>query len=285
MNRDKLLGRVFADIRAPYAARDVILYALGVGAVQDPLDARELRWVYEKDLQALPSMACVLAHPGHWVAEPELGLDWVRLLHAEQSFDLRRPLPPEGVVIGSYRITGLVDKGPEKGALLYLQKTLRLENGDAIGTVGSTYFLRGDGGCGAWGVADPELPAVPARAPDGAIDLPTLPAAALIYRLSGDPNPLHADPAVARKAGFERPILHGLCTYGVACQSLVRALCDFDAARLRGMRARFTRPVFPGETIRTHWWVERDGAVRFQSRSVERDEVVLDRGVARVTAA
>jgi acyl dehydratase len=90
---------------------------------------------------------------------------------------------------------------------------------------------------------------------------------------------------VARKAGFERPILHGLCTYGVACQSLVRALCDFDAARLRGMRARFTRPVFPGETIRTHWWVERDGAVRFQSRSVERDEVVLDRGVARVTAA
>lgn len=281
MNRDKLLGRVFADIRAPYAARDTILYALGVGAAQDPMDTRELRWVYEKDLQPLPSIACVLAHPGHWVAEPELGLDWVRLLHAEQSFDLRQALPAEGVVIGSYRITGLVDKGPEKGALLYLQKTLRLENGDAIGTVGSTYFLRGDGGCGNWGEPEPELPVVPSRPADGSIDLPTSPVAALIYRLSGDPNPLHADPAVARKAGFDRPILHGLCTYGVACQSLVRALCDFDAARLRGMRARFTRPVFPGETIRTHWWRE-DGSIRFQSRSVERDEVVLDRGVARV---
>ena len=284
MNRDKVLGRVFADIRAPYAPRDTILYALGLGAMQDPMNTRELRWVYEKDLQALPSMACVLAHPGHWVAEPELGIDWVRLLHAEQSFDLDRPLPPHGVVIGSYRITGLADKGPSKGALLYLQKTLRLENGDAVGKVTSTYFMRGDGGCGNWGEVDPEAPAVPSRAADGSIDLPTLPVAALIYRLSGDPNPLHADPEVARKAGFERPILHGLCTYGVACQSLVRAVCDFDASRLRGMRARFTRPVFPGETIRTQWWIE-DGRVHFQSRSVERDEVVLDRGVARVVPA
>jgi acyl dehydratase len=281
MNREEVLGRVFPDVRAPYATRDTILYALGVGAAQDPLDMRELRWVYEKNLQALPSIACVLAHPGHWVTEPELGIDWVRLLHAEQSFDLLRPLPAEGVVIGSYRITGLVDKGADKGALLHLQKTLRLENGDAIGTVGSTYFLRGDGGCGSWGQAEPELPLVPARPADGSIDMPTLPVAALIYRLSGDPNPLHADPAVARKAGFDRPILHGLCTYGVACQSLVRELCEFDAARLRGMRARFTRPVFPGETLRTQWW-RQDGLVRFQSRSVERDEVVLDRGTARV---
>lgn len=284
MNRDKLLGRVFADIRSPYTTRDTILYALGIGAAQNPLDTRELRWVYEKDLQALPSMACVLAHPGLWVTEPELGIDWVRLLHAEQSFELQRPLPAQGVLVGSYRLTGLVDKGADKGALLRLQKTLRLENGDAIGTVDSTYFLRGDGGCGNWGEPLAELPAVPSRPTDGFIDLPTLPVAALIYRLSGDPNPLHADPAVARKAGFERPILHGLCTYGVACQALVRALCDFDATRLRGMRARFTRPVFPGETIRTQWWQEAD-AVRFQSLSLERNEVVLDRGVARVTAA
>lgn len=284
MNREKLLARAFPEIRASYSARDTILYALGVGAPQDPLDERELRWVFEKNLQALPSIACVLAHPGFWLSEPALEIDWVRLLHAEQSFDLQRPLPPEGAVLGSYEITGLVDKGAERGALLYLQKTLRLENGDAIGTVGSTYFLRGDGGCGTWGRPDPELAAVPARPADGSIDLPTSPAAALIYRLSGDPNPLHVDPAIARKAGFERPILHGLCTYGVACQSLVRALCDFDASRLRGMRARFTRPVFPGETIRTQWWVEA-GSVRFQSRSVERDEVVLDRGEARVVPA
>jgi acyl dehydratase len=283
MNRDKVLGRVFPDLRAPYTTRDTILYALGIGAMQDPMDTRELRWVYERvDLQAMPSMSCVLAHPGHWTAEPALEIDWVRLLHAEQSFDLQRPLPADGLVIGSYRITGLVDKGPEKGALLYLQKTLRLENGDAIGTVGSTYFMRGDGGCGNWGEAEPELPVVPARPADGSIDLPTSPVAALIYRLSGDPNPLHADPAVAKKAGFERPILHGLCTYGVACQSLVRGLCDFDASRLRGMRARFTRPVYPGDTIRTQWWNEAYGTVRFQSTSVQRNEVVLDRGAARI---
>lgn len=284
MNRDTLLARVFPEIRAAYTARDTILYALGVGAAQDPLDPRELRWTYEKELQALPSLSCVLAHPGFWLREPALGIDWVRLLHAEQSFDLQRPLPPEGAVVGSYRITGLVDKGADRGALLYLQKTLTLENGDAIGTVGSTYFLRGDGGCGTWGQPDPELTAVPSRPAEGSIDMPTLPSAALIYRLSGDLNPLHADPAIARKAGFDRPILHGLCTYGVACQSLVRAICDFDATRLRRMRARFTRPVFPGETIRTQWWVE-DGLVRFQSRSVERDEVVLDRGEAGVVAA
>jgi acyl dehydratase len=109
-----------------------------------------------------------------------------------------------------------------------------------------------------------------------------LPITALIYRLSGDYNPLHADPAVARKAGFERPILHGLCTFGIACQSLIRALCGNDASRLRGLGARFTKPVFPGETIRTEYWTSEGGSVQFRSRSVNRDEVVLDRGTASV---
>ena len=282
MNRDKLLAKVFADIHAPYSKRDTMLYALGVGAAQDPLDPRDLRFVFEKELQALPSYSCVLAHPGSWVMEPELEFNWVKLLHAEQHFNLVRPLPAEGAVIGSYRITGLLDKGPDKGALLYLEKSLKLPSGEAIGTVSSTYFLRGDGGCGNWGEVGAELPAVPDSAPDGTLDLPTLPIAGLIYRLSGDYNPLHADPAVARKAGFEKPILHGLCTYGVVCQSLVRAVCDFDATRLRGMGARFTKPVYPGETIRTQWWKGADGQFQFRCLSVERNEVVLDRGVATV---
>lgn len=282
MNRDKLLSKVFADITANYSRRDTMLYALGVGACQAPLDARELRFVYEKDLQALPSLSCVLAHPGAWVTAPELEINWVKLLHAEQHFDLRQPLPAEGQVTGSYRITGIVDKGPEGGALLYLEKSLHTPGGELIGTVGSTYFLRGDGGCGNWGQPGTELPVVPASAPSGTLDLPTLPIAGLIYRLSGDYNPLHADPAVARKAGFEKPILHGLCTYGVACQSLIRAVCAFDASRLRGMGARFTRPVYPGETIRTQWWNGADGKVQFRCLSVERNEVVLDRGVATV---
>ena len=282
MNREKLLGKVFSDIKADYSKRDTMLYGLGVGAAQDPLDARDLRFVFEKELQALPSLSCVLAHPGGWIMAPELEVNWVKLLHAEQHFNLVRPLPAEGTVIGSYRITGLVDKGPDKGALLYLEKTLSLTDGTAVGTVGSTYFLRGDGGCGNWGEPGAELPAIPDTAPSGTLDLPTLPIAALIYRLSGDYNPLHADPVVARKAGFERPILHGLCTYGIACQSLVRAICDFDATRLRGMGARFTKPVYPGETIRTQWWNGADGRIQFRCLSVERNEVVLDRGVATV---
>jgi acyl dehydratase len=282
MNRDRLLSRVFPEIRAPYNRRDTMLYALGVGAAQDPLDARDLRFVFEKNLQALPSMSCVLAHPGAWVTEPELEIQWVKLLHAEQSFDLVRPLPADGEVIGNYRITGILDKGPETGALLYLEKSLTLPDGSAIGTVGSTYFLRGDGGGGNWGEKGVEPVPVPETAPSGSIDLQTLPIAALIYRLSGDYNPLHADPEVARKAGFDKPILHGLCTYGVACQSLVRALCNHDATRLRGMRARFTKPVYPGETIRTEWWTGADGTHRFRCLSVERNVVVLDRGSVRV---
>lgn len=283
MNRDRLLARVFPEVEAPYSIRDTMLYALGVGAAQDPLDTNDLRFVFEKNLQALPSMSCVLAHPGAWLMEPELEVKWVKLLHAEQSFELVRPLPPQGTVVGSYRITGIVDKGPESGALLYLEKSLKLPDGTPVGTVGSTYFLRGDGGGGHWGERGTDPQPVPDREPDGVIDTRTLPIAALIYRLSGDYNPLHADPEIARKAGFEKPILHGLCTYGVACQSLVRALCAHDATRLRAMNARFTRPVYPGETLRTQWWsTDASGVFRFRCLSVERGEVVLDRGSVRV---
>lgn len=282
MNRDALLTKVFDAIEARYTRRDTMLYALGVAAAQNPLDARDLRFVFEKDLQALPSLSCVLAHPGGWIMAPELEVNWVKLLHAEQHFNLVRPLPAEGTVIGNYRITGIVDKGSDKGALLYLEKSLTLMNGDPIGTVGSTYFLRGDGGCGDWGTPGQDLPAVPTSAPLGHLDLPTLEIAGLIYRLSGDYNPLHADPEVARKAGFEKPILHGLCSYGIACQSLVRAVCNFDASRLRGMSARFTKPVYPGETIRTEWWGGNDGHYQFRCLSAERNEVVLDRGAATV---
>lgn len=284
MNREKILGKVFADIRIAYSKRDTMLYALGVGAAQNPLDAQELRLVFEKDLQALPSLSCVLAHPGGWIFAPELEVNGVKLLHAEQHFKLLMPLAADGEVLGKYRITGLVDKGAAGGALLYFEKSLHTPGGDLIGTVDSTYFLRGDGGCGNWGKPGAELPLVPTTAPDGSLDMPTLPIAALIYRLSGDYNPLHADPDVASRAGFEKPILHGLCTYGVACQSLVRALCNFEPARLRGMGARFTKPVYPGETIRTQWWNGANGAVQFRCLSVERNEVVLDRGVVTVAA-
>lgn len=282
MNLDRLLKRQFPDVRAAYTLRDTMLYGLGVAACQNPLDERQLRFAYEGALQALPSMSCVLAHPGFWIKEPQLEANWVKLVHAEQSFELSAPLQPDGELTGRYRITGVVDKGPQTGALMYFEKSLYTVAGAFLGNVRSTYFLRGDGGCGSWGEPGAELPTAPTRAPAGSVDVPTLPIAALIYRLSGDYNPLHADPAVARKAGFDKPILHGLCTFGVACQALIRALCDNDASRLRQQAARFTKPVFPGETIRTEYWTSQGGAVQFRSLSVERNEVVLDRGTAFV---
>jgi acyl dehydratase len=282
MNLDRLVSRVFPENRAAYTRRDTMLYALSVAACANPLDARELRFVYENDLQALPSLACVLAHPGFWIKEPELETNWVMLVHAEQDFNLVNPVPAEGEIIGRYRISGVVDKGPSVGALVYMQKSLYTTEGLLIGTVGSTYFLRGDGGCGNWGEPAAELPMNPTVDVSGSADVATSPTAALIYRLNGDYNPLHADPDIARRAGFEKPILHGLCTYGIACQTLVRQLCDYDAARLLSMGARFTKPVYPGETIRTEYWTSPGGYVQFRSLSVERNEVVLARGVARI---
>lgn len=280
MNLQALAAFPFPEISARYTQRDTMLYALGVGACSDPLDEASLRFVFEKQLQALPSQACVLAHPGFWIKAPELEVNWVKLVHAEQHVDLQRPLPAEGAVIGRYRVTGVVDKGEQAGCLMYFEKSLHTLEGEFIGTVGSTYFLRGDGGCGPWGEPGRELVAVPARNADGTIDTPTLPIAALIYRLSGDYNPLHADPGVAAKAGFRAPILQGLSTYGVACQALIKAVGGYDATRLRSMSARFTKPVYPGDTIRTEYWKAADGSVPFRCISVERNEVVLDRGAA-----
>src|SRR5262249_19788880 len=157
----------FPDVRASYTRRDTMLYGLGIAACRDPLDERQLRFVYEGALQALPSMSCVLAHAGFWIREPELEANWVKLVHAEQSFELSAPLPAEGELIGKYRITGVVDKGPQTGALLYFEKSLYTTDDVFVGKVASTYFLRGDGGCGSWGKPNAELPTVPTRAPTG----------------------------------------------------------------------------------------------------------------------
>jgi acyl dehydratase len=284
MNLEQLIHWKFPDIRAAYAKRDTMLYALGVSACQDFLNPDELAFVYEGRLQALPSLSCVLAHPGFWIKAPELNINVLKLVHAEQHFHLCTPLPVEGEVIGRYRVTGVVDKGAQSGALIYFEKSLHQFDGTLLGTVESTYFLRGDGGCGSWAKAGRELPALPDVPATGSIDIPTLPIAALIYRLSGDYNPLHADPIFAHKAGFDKPILQGLCTYGIACQALIRAIAKFDAGRLVSMGARFTKPVYPGETIRTEYWSQSDGEVQFRSLSVERNEVVLDRGVARIVS-
>lgn len=284
IDADKLLSWPFADVEHTYGIRDTMLYALGAGAGGDPMDAQELPFVYERGLKALPSMAVVLGYPGFWLKEQDTGVDWTRVLHGAQGMVIHRPLPVSGTVIGRTRVTGLVDKGAGRGALLFSARdVIDKASGVLLATLTSTTVLRGDGGFGGPSGPVPAPHPLPTRAPDASLDLPTVPQAGLIYRLSGDYNPLHADPEVAAAAGFARPILHGLCTYAVAGRALLKLACAGDPARLTAMSVRFSAPVYPGETIRTEIWRE-DGALSFRCFAVERGIKVLDNGRAQVTA-
>jgi acyl dehydratase len=275
---DRLLALEIPEVEQTYAARDTILYALGVGVAHDPLDEAILPFVYERDLRALPTMALVLAHPGFWSRDLDTGIDWVKVVHGEQGMVIHRPLPPTGSVIGRTRIVDVIDKGPGKGAIVISERRLIDKATDAlIATLTQVNVCRGDGGFGGPPRPSPPSHVLPDRTPDLQVDLPTRPEAALIYRLSADPNPLHADPAVARAAGFPRPILHGLATFGVVGHAILRGCCDYAPARIGSMGARFTSPVFPGETIRTEMW--RDGdLISFRARALERDVVILNNG-------
>ncbi len=277
-----LLGHEFEEIEHTYTERDAALYALGVGLGHDPLDEDQLRFVYEEGMAALPTMAVVLAYPGFWLKEPWTGVDWVKVLHGEQGLRIHKPLPPAATVRARTRVSEVVDKGGEKGALIYSERDVYdTANGDLLCTLSASAFARGDGGFAAAPGPGRPIHKVPDRAPDLVRDLPTLPQAALIYRLSGDLNPLHAVPAVARAAGFTAPILHGLATFGVAGHAILAACCGYEPERLRTMDLRFSAPVYPGETIRTEMWRD-DGVVSFRARVVARDAIVLNNGRAEV---
>jgi len=284
MDRERLLNVAFEELEHSYSSRDTILYALGVGLGHDPLDSGQLRYVFESNLQVVPSMGVVLAHPGFWLRERDTGVRWEKVLHVSQDLVIHEPLLPADTVVARTRVIDVVDKGIDKGALITYGRTIRRKaTGEDLCTVTQTVLARGDGGCGG-----PQRPAEKPRAmPDGepsiTVDLPTLAQAALIYRLSGDYNPLHVDPGTARVAGFDRPILQGLCTFGIACHALLRTCCGYEATRLRGMRARFSGIVYPGETIRTEVW--RDGtAVAFRCTALDRGIVVLNNGFAELAS-
>ena len=284
LDPQKILNWPFQPVEQTYTERDTILYALGCGLGADPLDEDQLPFVFEEpELRALPSMAAVLSPPGFWARHPDAGIDWVRILHGEQAMEIHKPLPAAAKVVATAKVTDIVDKGAGRGALLFVERTVRdIESGEALATLRSTTFARGDGGCGGTTETAPPPHALPDRDPDLVCDRPTALNAALIYRLSGDPNPLHASPSVARAAGFERPILHGLCSWGVAGHAILKSYCDYDPARLTSMALRFSAPVYPGETIRTEMW--RDGdTVSFRARVAERGVVVLNNGRATVS--
>ncbi len=286
LNWRKVLDWPFPDAVQAYTERDAILYALGLGYGHAPTDEDELRFVHEDHalgLRVVPSLAVVLGGPGAWMRDPATGIDWVRSLHGEQGLVMHAAMPASGTVIGRNRVTDIVDKGPGKGALLMMERDIvDAATGQRIATRTSTSFLRGDGGCGAPGVARPRPEPLPARSPDAVVDIGTRPESALLYRLSGDYNPVHASPAVARKAGFERPILHGLCTFGIACRALVQSVCAGDPARLRTLNGRFSASVYPGETQTVEVWDEGGGRIRFRTRVQARDIVALDFGEANI---
>ncbi|MEM9640797.1 MAG: MaoC/PaaZ C-terminal domain-containing protein [Pseudomonadota bacterium] len=277
--------RVFPLVEHSYGPKDCILYALGIGLGQGGGTPSELRATFEGHdaFAALPTMVNVLAYPGFWAKEPDAGLNWQKILHGEQSVTLHTTLPTAGTLVSQTRITGIVDKGVEKGALIYTDREITDKStGRCIATVSSTIFARGDGGMGSTVEAKAAVRPLPDRAPDWSHEFKTSPRAALIYRLSGDHNPLHVDQKFARANGFDRPILHGLCTLGIAAWALTETLADGDYTALTHLQARFSAPVYPGETVRTEFWSE-DDQIRLRAGVAERDVVVLDNGIARLS--
>lgn len=279
----------FPLIEHAYTADDSMRYALALGFGEDPTDERQLQFVNDvlPGLPlALPTMAVVLGYPGSWMAAPETGIDFSKIVHGEETLVLHRPLPAAGTVVARHRVVRIVDKGPERGATITYDKELFDKASELpLATVTHMTFARGDGGFSvAGGVSDEALPSpppIPSRVPDRTVKIGTLPQQALLYRLCADRNPLHSDPSTARAAGFERPILHGLCTYGLAGRALLSEWCDHDPRRLRSLFARFSAPVYPGETLQFEMYRESD-AVLFRARVKERDKTVLDFGRAEI---
>ncbi len=262
--------------RFVFGDRETMLYALSIGLGADPLNAQELPFVYENGLKAVPTLATVVA----WGASPgPMNLNYLMVVHGEQSVELHRPMPTAAELLADSRVVGVYDKGP-KGAVVVTETVLNdAKDGQPIVTLTSSIFARGDGGFGGPSEGQPDPHPRPERAPDMSLDLPTRPDQALLYRLCGDRNPLHADPQFAKMAGFPRPILHGLCTYGLTCRAVLQAYCDFDPARIRSHAARFSAPVFPGDTVTVDLW--RDGdVVSFEARVKDRDATVIRNGKA-----
>jgi acyl dehydratase len=283
MDLNAVTTKVFPVLDFEYTAKDTILYALGVGAGSEWLSPEHLPFVYEKTLKIIPSQSSVIAFPGAWMTYPEFGINYLKVLHGEQGVIFERPLKPTAKVRGEYEVLGVDDKGAGKAAIIFFEKRIiDAEDGGLICKVRSTYFLRGDGGSGSWGTPLEAPAALPDRAPDQVIDTPTIERQALIYRLSGDYNPVHIDPETAKNAGFDKPILHGLGSYGVACFAIVQKYCGGNPDLLKEFFVRFSKVVFPGDTIRLEVFEEGNGVLRFRARALERDEVVLDRGLARI---
>jgi acyl dehydratase len=267
-----------------YGDKDAMLYALGVGLGADPLNEDELAFVYERNLKVVPTAVTVLS--GRGTAEPlprpeghrESRPNFLMLVHGEQKVELHRPLPPSGRFTTESRTIGAFDKGEGKGAVLLSETVWRDEAGSKVATLTSSSFCRGDGGFGGPSEGAPEPHKVPDRAPDRTVEIATRPDQALLYRLNGDRNPLHSDPESARKSGFDRPILHGLCTYGITCRAILQSVTNWDPEPIASHQTRFSAPVFPGDTVAVDLWLDGKD-VSFEARVPARNATVIKNGL------
>lgn len=280
---EKAMAAPIAESTFEYTEKDVILYALGVGAGAPPTDPAQLSFCFEGRLKVLPtygvipsfsSLMKVVGHPG-------LQFNPMMLLHGEQYLEIKKhPIPKKGKLINKPKIKAIYDKG--KGALLLLDCRTTTEAGEEVFFNTFTLFLRGEGGFG--GVPGPKaVDATPTRAPDKVVEMKTLPQQALLYRLSGDSNPLHADPSFAKMGGFEQPILHGLCSFGHAGRAVLAEYCGNDPAKFKSIAVRFSSHVLPGETIVVEMWKE-DDTVHVRAKTAERGLDVITNAAVKLNA-
>jgi acyl dehydratase len=263
-----------------WSDREVMLYALGIGLGNDPLDEKELLFVNEgyftrKPLKVVPTFASVCV----WGASPgQIGFNRVMSVDGERDIIFHKPMPATANVHAMSRVAGIFDKGKDKGVVVRLETTVsEAGSGDRLATIATSIFARADGGFGGPSDGQPEPHSIPKRAPDKSVDIETRPHQALIYRLSGDRNPLHSDPEFAKRAGFPGPILHGMCTYGITCRGVLQTYADYDPTAFKRHAARFSSPVFPGDTVTVDLW--KDGnIVSFEARVKARNVTVVRNG-------
>jgi acyl dehydratase len=270
-------------LRYTYTDRDAMLYAIAIGMGSEPPNPQgsrygnELPFVFERDLRVVPTFASVIAW-GAGVSVGKLGLDPKGVLHGEEETIFHRPLAPSGSVLADSGVVEIYDRGKDRGAIVLRQTVLRSEgDGEPVVTIKRTLFARRNGGEGGATSEAPRPHPVPVRPPDIALRYATMPNQAILYRLCGDRTLLHVDPAAASAAGFDRPILHGLCTYGICCRAVLEAYCGYDPGRIANHAVRFSSPVFPGDILEVKLW--RDGdIVAFEAEVPERNVTVIKNG-------
>ncbi len=266
-----------------YSDRDSLLYAVAIGMGRDPLDEKELPYVCETvGERVVPTAGTVLARgkrPGAGMMGGGLlgKMNFALMLHGEQRLVVHRPIPRAAEIQLRARTTGVYDKGAGKGCLVTSETEVLTESGEPLYTLGSTLFFRGDGGFGGSPDGAPVPHPIPERKPDAVCEMPGREDQAMVYALCGDRNPLHRDPGAAKRAGFPRPILHGLCSYGIACHAVLKAMLDYDDRAIAGFDVRFSAPVFPGETQVVELWRDAN-VISFRVRIPERDVVSINNG-------